>query len=163
MRRRVTAKRSWPPDPVFNSIAVTRFINNMMRDGEKSKAQKVFYRAMDLIKTQTEDNPFKIFQTALKNAAPLIEVWPRRVGGASYLIPRTVQNERRFSLAVKWLVNGAQAKKGRPMAKALAEELILANKGEGVAVKKREDIQKQADQNRAFGHFAWWGRKKSRK
>lgn len=160
MRKKTTHKTNWSPDPVFNSIAVARFINNMMKKGEKSSAQKVFYKAMDEVKKQTDENPFKVFQSALKNVAPTMEVWARRVGGASYLIPRTVRPERRFSNAVKWIIKAATSKKGKPTYIKLADELISASKNEGVAIKKKEEVHKAAEMNRAFAHFAWWGRKK---
>lgn len=160
MRRKVKSKISWSSDPVYNSIAVTRFINNLMKAGKKNTAQKIFYQAMEEIKKHTDSNPFKIFQTALKNVAPVIEVWPRRVGGATYLVPRTVRNERRFAQAVKWIINSTRATQGKPTYVKLAEELMAASKNEGAAVKKKENIHKQSEQNRAFGHFAWWSRKK---
>ncbi|MEK7673609.1 MAG: 30S ribosomal protein S7 [Patescibacteria group bacterium] len=160
MRKKSTYKKNWSADPVFNSIAVTRFINNLMIGGGKATAQKIFYQAMDEIKKQTDENPFKVFQSALKNVAPNLEVWGRRVGGASYLIPRVVRPERRFSCAVKWIVKAVVNKKGKPSYIKLADELIAASKNEGGAVKKKEDVHKQADMNRAFAHFAWWGRKK---
>lgn len=160
MRKKAVYKKNWASDPVFNSIAVSRFINNLMIEGRKATAQRIFYKAMDEIKKQTEENPFKIFQTALKNVAPTMEVWPRRVGGASYLIPRTVRPERRFSIAVKWIIKAVTNKKGKPTYLNLAEEIISASKNEGAAVRKKEEVHKQAEQNRAFAHFAWWGRKK---
>jgi small subunit ribosomal protein S7 len=160
MRKKSTFKKNWSPDPTFNSVAVSRFINNLMKKGKKATAQKIFYQAMDEIKKRTEDNPFKIFQNGLKNTAPNLEVWTRRVGGASYLIPRAVRPERRFSQAVKWIIKATQAKKGKPTYLKLADEIIAASKNEGAAVKKKEEIHKQAEMNRAFSHFAWWGRKK---
>lgn len=159
-RRKVIIERKWNPDPVYNSIAVTRFINNLMKDGKKMKAQKIFYSAMNYIKEKTGQDPFKIFQQALKNAAPLLEVWPRRVAGATYLVPRVVRSERRFSKAVKWIIEAARSRKGKPMYIKLAEELISAANNEGGAVQKKNEMHKLAELNKAFAHFAWWGKKK---
>ena len=161
-RRPVKVERKWQPDPVYNSIAVSRFINNLMKDGKKSKAQKIFYSAMDYIKEKTGQDPFKMFQQALKNVAPVLEVWPRRVAGATYLVPRVVRAERRFSKAVKWIIESARNKKGKPMYIKLAEEIILAANNEGEAVRKKNEMHKLAELNRAFAHFAWWGRKKNK-
>ncbi len=159
-RRKVKIERSWPPDPVYNSVAVTRFINNLMKDGKKAKAQKIFYSALEYVKEKTNKDPFKLFQQALKNVAPLLEVWPRRIAGATYLVPRTVRNERRFSKAVKWIIEAAKSRKGKPMFIKLAEEIIAAANNEGSAVKKKLEMHKLAEMNRAFAHFAWWGKKK---
>ncbi|MEM2987764.1 MAG: 30S ribosomal protein S7 [Candidatus Bathyarchaeia archaeon] len=161
MRRPVKTKRTWVADPVYNSIAVTRFVNNLMRDGKKSKAQKIFYQALDHIKTKNDQDGFKIFQEALKNVSPVMKVMPRRIGGATYLVPRVVRNEERFTTAVKWLIQAARSRTGQPMYSRLADELIAAAKHEGVAVKKKEDSHKLAEVNRAFAHYAWWGRKRS--
>jgi small subunit ribosomal protein S7 len=160
--KRKIKKRVWQADPVYNSIAVTRFINNLMKDGKKSKAQKIFYSALEYIKEKTKDDAFKIFQQALKNASPLVEVWPRKIAGASYLVPRVVSPERSFYKGVKFIIQAARSKKGKPMYIKLAEELILAAKNEGEAVKKKIEIQKQAEANKAFAHFAWWGKKKNK-
>ena len=159
MRRPVHIKRSWAPDPVYNSIAVTRFINMLMQGGEKAVAQKVFYKAMEEVGTRTNDDPIKTFHAALKNTAPTLEVVARRVGGATYQIPRPVRGERRFSKAVKWLINSTRNKKGKATYLKLADELLLAANNEGEAVKKKEEVHKAAESNRAFAHFAWWGRK----
>lgn len=160
-RRPKVIKRSWNPDPVYNSIIVTRFINNLMKDGKKEKAQKIFYKAMDLIKEQTKENPLKVFQQAIKNTAPLLEVMPRRIGGAIFMVPRQVRSERRLSKAIKWIIQAARNKKGKPMFQKLAEEIILASKEEGEAYKKKVEMHKLAEANKAFAHFAWWGRKRS--
>ncbi len=159
-RRRIKIERSWNPDPVYNSIAVTRFINNLMKDGKKEKAQKIFYKALELIKEKTKQEPLKVFQQAIKNVAPLVEVWPRRIGGATFLVPRQVRSERRFSKAVKWIIEAARNKKGKPMFEKLAEEIILASQEEGEAYKKKLEVHKLAEANKAFAHFGWWNRKK---
>jgi len=158
-RRRIKIERRWNPDPVYNSIAVSRFINNLMKNGEKSKAQRIFYKAMEIIKEKTGENPLKVFQSALKNVGPLVEVWPRRIGGAVFLVPRQVRSERRFSKAVKWIIDVARKKKGKPMEEKLAEELILAFQEDGEAYKKKLEIHKLAEANKAFAHFGWWNRK----
>lgn len=134
-----------------------------MRNGEKSKAQKIFYSAMEIIKIKTNQNPLKIFQQAIKNVAPLIEVWPRRIGGATFLVPRQVATERRISKAIKWIINAARNKKGKAMKERLAEELIAASQEEGEAYKKKVEVHKTAEANKAFAHFGWWGRKKANK
>ncbi|MGC8981385.1 MAG: 30S ribosomal protein S7 [Minisyncoccia bacterium] len=159
-RRKIKIERRWQPDPVYNSVAVTRFINNIMKDGKKMKAQKIFYSAMNYIKEKTGNDPFKLFQQALKNVAPNLEVWPRRIAGATYLVPRVVSSQRRFSKAVKWIIESARNKKGKPMYIKLAEEIISAANNEGDAVKKKQEMHRLAELNRAFAHFAWWGRKK---
>lgn len=159
-RKKVKIERQWYPDPIYQSIIVTRFINNLMKDGKKEKSMKIFYKAMDLIKEKTGRNPLKVFQTALKNVAPLMEVWPRRVGGATFLVPRQVRNERRFQKAVKWIIESARKKKGKKMFEKLAEELILAANEEGDAYHKKLEMHKLAEANKAFTHFGWWGRKK---
>jgi small subunit ribosomal protein S7 len=159
-RRRITIERSWNPDPVYNSVAVTKFINNLMRDGKKEKAQKIFYKAMELIQQKTGENPLKVFQTAIKNTAPVVEVWPRRIGGATFMVPRQVRAERKFSKAVKWIIQAARSKKGKPMFERLAEEIIAASNEEGDAYKKKVEVHKLAETNKAFAHFGWWNRKK---
>jgi small subunit ribosomal protein S7 len=158
-RRRIKIERKWNPDPVYNSIMVTRFINNLMRNGEKTKAQKIFYKAMEIVKEKTGENPMKVFQSAIKNVAPLVEVWPRRIGGATFMVPRQVRSERRFSKAVKWIIEAARNKKGKPMFEKLAEELILASQEEGDAYKRKVEMHKLAEMNKAFAHFGWWNRK----
>jgi small subunit ribosomal protein S7 len=158
-RRKIKIKREWNPDPVYNSIMVTRFINNLMRDGEKTKAQKIFYKAMEVVQKKTGESSIKVFQSAIKNVAPLIEVWPRRIGGATFMVPRQVRSERRFSKAVKWIIEAARNKKGKAMYEKLAEELILASQEEGEAYKRKIEMHKLAEMNKAFAHFGWWNRK----
>jgi len=159
-RRRVKIERHWQPDPVYNSVLVSRFINNLMKDGKKTKAQKIFYKAMEIIEKKTNEEPLKIFQQALKNVAPLLEVWPRRVGGATFLVPRSVRTERRISKSIKWIIEAARNKKGKPMFEKLAEEIILAANEEGEAYKRKIEMHKLAEANKAFAHFGWWNRKK---
>jgi small subunit ribosomal protein S7 len=161
-RRKIIIKRKWQPDPIYNSIAATRFINNLMKDGKKTKAQKIFYSAINYITEKTGQDGFKVFQQSLKNVAPVVEVWPRKIAGASYLVPRVVSADRRFYKSVKWIIEAARHKKGKPMYIKLAEELIAAYNNEGEAIKRKLDIQKQAEANKAFAHFAWWGKKKKK-
>lgn len=156
MRRKLKAKRNIAADPVYESVKVTKFINYCMERGKKNAARKVVYGALDKIKeTEKTDNPIELFDTALKNTGPTMEVRSRRVGGANYQIPREVRAERRQFLSMKWIVEAARAKKGKPMAEKLAEEIILAAKNEGEAVRKRDTTHKMAEANKAFAHFAW--------
>ncbi|GBD34878.1 30S ribosomal protein S7 [bacterium HR35] len=159
-RRRIKIERHWNPDPVYNSVLVTRFINNLMKDGKKTKAQKIFYTAMKKIEETTKSDPLKVFQQAIKNVAPLLEVWPRRVGGATFLVPRQVRTERRISKAIKWIIEAARSRKGKPMFEKLAEEIIAASQEEGGAYQKKVEQHKLAEANKAFAHFGWWNRKK---
>lgn len=156
MRSPVKKKHEIHPDIMYDSVKVTRFINYVMLDGRKSAARKVVYNAFDEIKKQLgTDNPLEVFETALKNVGPNVEVRSRRVGGANYQVPREVRPERRLTLAMRWILNATRARSGAPMSKFLAEELIAASKNEGTAVKKKEDTHKMAEANRAFAHFAW--------
>lgn len=161
-RKSISIKRHWDPDPIYGSILVTRFINNLMKNGKKEKAMKIFYKAMEIIREKTGQSPLKVFQAALKNVAPTMEVWPRRVGGATFLVPRQVRSERRFQKAVKWIIESARNKKGKPMFEKLAEEIIAASNEEGEAYKKKIELHKLAETNKAFAHFGWWGRKKQK-
>ncbi len=148
-------KRQIMPDTVYNNIAVTKFINHVMKRGKKEKAKKIVYGAFDIIKEKTKKDPLEIFDLALKNAKPLLEVRPKRIGGATYQVPRPVPQERGMTLATRWILEAARAKKGKPMKDKLAEELINAANNAGGAVKKKENIHKMAEANRAFAHFAW--------
>ena len=155
MRRKKKIKRVIPPDPVYNNVTVAKFINQIMRRGKKNIARKIVYRAFEIIKEKTKKEPLEVFEQALSNAAPLLEVKPKRIGGATYQVPREVRGERRITLATRWIIQAAKIKKGKSMQEKLAEELILASKNEGVAVKKKEDTHRMAEANRAFAHFAW--------
>lgn len=161
-RKKIKIKKQWSPDPIYNSVIVAKFINHIMKDGKKEKAMKIFYKAMNIVKEKTGQNPLKVFQTALKNVAPVVEVWPRRIGGATFLVPRQVRSERRFQKAVKWIIEAARNKKGKPMFEKLAEELIAAFNEEGDAYKKKTEMHKLAETNKAFAHFGWWGKKKQK-
>jgi len=156
MRGSVKNRNIAKADDKYNSEKVGKFINHLMHDGKKSVATRVVYDAFEIIKEQEKvENPLEVFETALKNISPMVEVRSRRVGGANYQVPREVRPERRIYLGMNWLLVAARSGKGKPMAKKLAEEIILASKGEGEAVKKRENTHKMAEANKAFAHFAW--------
>ena len=154
MRKKRVYKKFHTPDAVHARVELGRFINYVMKDGKKSTAEKVVYGALDKVKATTKEDPIKIFEKALENVSPLLEVASKRVGGANYQVPREVRPERRFMLAVRWIVTAARSKKGKPMADKLAEELIAASKNEGAAIKKKQDTHRMAEANRAFAHFA---------
>ncbi len=156
MRRKVTNRNIVGPDHVYNSTKVGKFVNYVMLRGQKETARKIVYDAFDMIKEKAKvEDPMEVFDTALKNTGPITEVRSRRVGGANYQIPREVRPERRVFLSMKWIIESARAGKGAPMHSRLADEIILAAKNEGKAVKKREDTHKMAEANKAFAHFAW--------
>lgn len=155
MRRKIKKKIFRSPDPLYESELIEQFTNYVMRDGKKATARKVVYGAFDLLKNKTKSEPLKIFEEAIKNASPLLEVRSRRVGGATYQVPREVRPERRTSLAFRWIIEAARSKKGKAMAEKLSEEILAASKNEGAAIKKKEDTHKMAEANRAFAHFAW--------
>jgi small subunit ribosomal protein S7 len=156
MRRPLKKKPIIKPDVKYSSTKVEKFINHVMEEGKKEIARKIVYKAFDEIKkSEKVENPLEIFDAALKNAAPVMEVRSRRVGGANYQVPREVRPERRQFLAMTWIKTAAYSKKGTPMHKKLATELVLASKGEGEAVKKKENTHKMAEANKAFAHFAW--------
>ena len=156
MRRPIKKKPVVSPDIMHGSVDVERLINYIMLDGKKETARKIVYGAFEIIKNDKEGgDPLEVFNTAVRNAGPMMEVRSRRVGGANYQVPREVRPERRIALALRWLIAAARKQKGSPMHKNLAKELMLAAKEEGDAVKKKEDTHKMAEANRAFAHFAW--------
>jgi len=156
MRRKVNNRNIVKPDLKFNSEKVEKFINRVMQCGKKQTAREIVYGAFDVIKEKAKvENPIEVFDTAMKNTGPVMEVRSRRVGGANYQVPREVRPERRQALSMKWIIDAARSKKGQPMHMKLADELIAAAKGEGEAVKKRENVHKMAEANKAFAHFAW--------
>uniref|UniRef100_A0A7C3WYR2 Small ribosomal subunit protein uS7 n=1 Tax=Dictyoglomus turgidum TaxID=513050 RepID=A0A7C3WYR2_9BACT len=155
MRRRRAPKRELRPDPKYNSPVIGHFINIIMKNGKKTIAQKIVYKALDIISQKLKEDPLKIFFAALDNARPRLEVRPRRIGGATYQVPLEVSEERGISIALRWIVDIASSKKGKPMYIKLADELISAYKNEGSVIKKREDTHKMAEANRAFAHFKW--------
>jgi small subunit ribosomal protein S7 len=155
MRRRRADKRGVIPDPKHKNAQVSRFINIIMKEGKKSTAEKIVYRSFDILAEKTGKPCIEVFQKALDNARPLLEIKPRRIGGATYQVPIEVRSERGVSIAMRWIRNFARAKKGKPMEVKLADELLDAYKGEGSAIKKREDTHKMAEANKAFAHYRW--------
>lgn len=153
MRKRKPRKRILQPDPRFGDPMVTQFVNNMMIQGKKSIAYKLFYDAMDIIKEKTEENPHEIWQAAVTNVTPQVEVRSKRIGGATFQIPVELRPARRLSLGIKWIIKFTRARSGKGMAEKLAAELIAASRNEGASVKKKEDTHKMAESNRAFAHF----------
>ena len=154
MRRKRAKQRPALPDPRYNDATITRFVNMLMYDGKKSVAFAAFYEAMDMIEQKGEEAPQEIFHRALKNVMPTVEVRSRRIGGATFQIPTDIRPERRLSMGMKWLIDASRKRSGKGIANKLAAEFTAAAKGEGTAVKKREDTQKMADSNKAFAHFA---------
>ncbi|MCD6551050.1 30S ribosomal protein S7 [Thermotoga sp.] len=155
MRRRRAERRQIPPDPVYGDVLVAKLINKVMWDGKKTIAQKIVYGAFDIIKEKMKKDPLEVFKQAVENVKPVLEVRPRRVGGATYQVPIEVQEPRRTSLAIRWIVEAARAKKGRPMKEKLAEEIMAAYNNTGAAIKKKEDTHRMAEANRAFAHYRW--------
>ncbi|ACM23165.1 MULTISPECIES: 30S ribosomal protein S7 [Thermotoga] len=155
MRRRRAERRQIPPDPVYGDVLVAKLINKVMWDGKKTIAQKIVYGAFDIIKEKMKKDPLEVFRQAVENVKPVLEVRPRRVGGATYQVPIEVQEPRRTSLAIRWIVEAARAKKGRPMKEKLAEEIMAAYNNTGTAIKKKEDTHRMAEANRAFAHYRW--------
>jgi small subunit ribosomal protein S7 len=153
MRKKRNYKRDFKPEAVYGSIALSRFINRLMEDGKKSTAERVMHDALAEIKKTLKTEPLGVFEKAIENVSPAVEVSSRRVGGANYQVPREVRPERRFTLATRWIIEAARGKKGKPMAARLAEELMAAYKNEGSAIKKKLDVHRIAESNRAFAHF----------
>jgi small subunit ribosomal protein S7 len=154
-RRQKAVRRPVPADPRYDSQTVSKFVNNLMAAGNKSVAEGIFYRAMDLIEQRTGQPGVNVFKQALNNAKPALEVKSRRVGGATYQVPVEVRPERRTALAMRWILLYARQRGEKSMAERLAAELVLASKGEGNAIKKKEDTHKMAEANRAFAHYRW--------
>jgi len=155
MGRQKKEKRDIPPDPVYDNITVSKFINQVMRKGKKETARKIVYRSFDVIKEKAKKDPLEVFDQALNNVGPLLEVKSRRIGGATYQVPREVRGERRLTLAMRWIINAAKSKKGKPMREKLAEELIDASENRGAAMKKKITTHRMAEANKAFAHFSW--------
>jgi small subunit ribosomal protein S7 len=154
-RRREVPRRDTLPDPLYGSTLVTRFINCMMHGGKKNTAEQIFYRALDAVKERVKEDPVKVFKKALDQAKPVLEVKSRRVGGATYQVPIEVPNDRRTSLAIRWIIASARARGEKTMREKLAAELLDAANNRGGAVKKREDVHRMADANKAFAHYRW--------
>jgi len=153
MRKSKPKKRIILPDPKFNDVMVTRFVNNMMYDGKKSIAYDIFYGAIEIVETKTSENGLEQWKKALNNISPGVEVKSRRVGGANFQVPTEVRPERKIALGMKWLINFSRKRGEKTMTEKLAGEIISAAKGEGAAVKKKEDTHKMAEANKAFSHF----------
>tara|TARA_B100000579_G_C22774572_1_gene825901 strand:- start:745 stop:1209 length:465 start_codon:yes stop_codon:yes gene_type:complete len=153
MRRRRPEKRKILPDPIFSDLEVAKFMNFLMIGGKKGASEKIFYSAIDIVKSRTKKDGIEIFKLAVKNAAPLLEVKSRRIGGANYQVPIEVAKHRQFFLAAHWIINSARKRSGRAMSERLAAELISAANNEGGAIKKKEDTHRMAEANRAFAHF----------
>lgn len=154
-RRRRAEKREIMPDPIYHDRNVSAFINKLMYDGKKSKAEKIFYQAVNKAAEKTKKEPLEVFNQALNNVMPVLEVKSRRVGGASYQIPVEVSPDRRITLGMRWIIGFARKRTGKPMWEKLALELIDAANGTGMAVKKKEDTHKMAEANKAFAHYRW--------
>jgi len=155
-RRGSVVKRELLPDPIFGSKQVTQFINGIMLDGKRGVSEKIFYNAMNIIAEKSGKDPLEVFQTAMKNVMPILEVKPRRVGGATYQVPIEVRVERRLALAIRWIVKNARARGGeKTMQEKLANELLDASQNVGASIKKREDTHKMAEANKAFAHYRW--------
>ena len=154
-RRRRPTKREILPDPKYHNKLVAKFINNLMRNGKKSVAERILYDALDIIQEKTGKNSLEIFEKAIENSRPLLEVKSRRVGGATYQVPVEVPMDRGIALAMRWLISFAKARSEKTMAEKLAAELMAAYKKEGATIKKREDTHRMAEANKAFAHFRW--------
>src|SRR5690348_4152035 len=153
MRKQAAKKLPLAPDPRFNDTMVTRFVNNLMIQGKKSTAYRIFYDAVDRVSEMTSENGYEIWKRALANVTPGVEVRSRRIGGATFQIPAEVRTDRKISLSMKWLIRYAAARNGKSMAEKLAGEIVAASKGEGSAFKKKEDTHRMAEANKAFSHF----------
>ena len=154
-RRREIPKRTILPDPKYASVDVAKFVNVLMQAGKKSVAERIIYGALEQIKKKTSKDPLEVFNQAVNNVKPTVEVKSRRVGGANYQVPQEVRGERKTALTFRWIIGAANAKKGKPMRAKLAEELLLASNNEGNAIKKKLDMHRMAEANRAFAHFSW--------
>ena len=156
MRRPIKTPHAISPDIKYGSVRLEKFINSVMHDGKKSTARSVVYDALDIVKEKTKnETPLELFEVAIRNVGPAMEIRSRRVGGANYQVPVEVRAERKQALAFRWILIAARARKGMPMANRLAEELIAASNNEGSAIKKKEDTLRMAESNKAFAHFAW--------
>lgn len=155
MRKKSAEKRRVTPDPKYNDVIVARFINNLLIQGKKNTARGILYGAFDIIKGKTGQNELDVFHKAISNVGPAVEVRSRRVGGATYQVPSEVREDRKIALAIRWLKQYSADRKGKSMAERLASELMSAANGEGGSVKKRDDVHRMADANKAFAHFRW--------
>ena len=153
MRRRRPEKREILPDPVYNNLTVAKFVNNLMQGGKKSTAEKIFYGAIKIIENKTKKDGLDIFNKALENVSPVVEVKSKRIGGATYQVPIEVRHNRRSALAMRWIINYSKGRKGKTMADRLSAEILAASENDGSSVKKKEDTHKMAEANKAFSHF----------
>jgi small subunit ribosomal protein S7 len=154
MRHKRVGKRQIIADPKYQNVQIAKFINYVMERGKKITAQRIVYKALDVLKDQLKQEPLEIFQLAIANATPSVETKSKRVGGANFQVPVPVDKDRGFALAVRWILAASRAKKGKPMHQKLAEEILNTYKGEGTVIKKKEDVHRMAESNRAFAHFA---------
>ncbi len=154
-RRREVPKRKIAPDPIYHDRMVAKFVNNLMKDGKRSTAERVFYGAMDIVEKRLKEEPLKVFKRALDNVKPVLEVKARRVGGATYQVPVEIRPRRRTALGMRWLINYARARGEKTMVERLAAEVIDAASNRGSSIKKREDTHKMAEANKAFAHYRW--------
>ena len=154
-RRRKAGKRNIGPDAKYGNVDLARFINKIMLNGKRSVAQKIVYKALDDVEQESRKPGLEIFRQALRNVTPMVQVKSRRVGGATYQVPTEVRPDLQLALAMRWLVAAARARAGRPMSDRLAAEIIEASRGQGVAVKRKEDLHRMAEANRAFAHYRW--------
>lgn len=152
-RRKRPERREILPDPVYDSLLGAKFINNIMRGGKRGTAEQIFYTALEKMEKQSGKDGLELFEKAIENASPILEVKSKRIGGATYQVPVEVSNDRKKALAMRWLISGAMGRGGKPMSDRLAEEFLAASKGEGGAVRKKEEVHRMAEANRAFAHF----------
>ncbi len=155
MRKAKPVRRPVDPDPKYQDVVVTKFINKLMLSGGKLTAQKLLYAALDIVREKTNNDELEVFKKALSNVSPAVEVRARRVGGATYQVPSEVPERRKIALAIRWLKDAAFSRRDKSMASKLANELIAASNGEGASVKKRDDVHRMAEANKAFAHFRW--------
>jgi small subunit ribosomal protein S7 len=154
-RRAHVVRRETPPDPKFGSRTLAKFINKVMIGGKKSLAERIVYQALDVVERQGHQNPLDVFEAAMRNATPILEVKPRRVGGATYQVPVEIRGDRRISLAMRWLIGSARGRPGKTMAEKLSGEILDAARGQGATVKRRDDVHRMAEANKAFAHYRW--------
>ena len=154
-RRRRAERRRVTPDPKYHNVELAQFINKVMLNGKKTVAQKIVYDALDLASAEVRRSPTDVFEQAIRNTTPMVEVRSRRVGGATYQVPTEVRPERRLALSMRWIIQAARARRGRPMAERLSIELAEAARGQGSAVRRREELYRMAEANRAFAHYRW--------
>ena len=154
-RRARVVRRETPPDPRFGSRTLAKFINKVMIGGKKSLAERIVYTALDNVENTTHQNPVDVFDQAIRNVTPVLEVKPRRVGGATYQVPVEIRGDRRMSLAMRWLIGSARNRPGKTMAEKLAAEFLDASRGQGTTVKRKDDVHRMAEANKAFAHYRW--------